>query len=292
MLTLAGLAVVTASVLVGFALAGGPFLVLLQPIEYFIIVGTAAGILLISASPAVLRQLVRQTSAALRPSPFSRDLYLDVLQMLYEVFVKAKRSGLIALEKDLVAPAESPIFSAHPRFLAHPDAVRLTCEALAVLVDGSVRPEDFEAILDVHLDTHHEEEIKASALLHKIADSLPGLGIVVAVLGIIITMQHVGGRPEEIGHYVAVALVGTFLGVLLSYGYVQPLAIKLEAQAAASGRFLRCIKDALLAFARGAPPIVAVEIARHTIFSEARPEAEELAAACRAAADRLAERAS
>ena len=150
-----------------------------------------------------------------------------------------------------------------------------------MLVDGTMRPDDFEAVLDAHLETHHEEEAKPAGLLAKIGDSLPGLGIVAAVLGIVITMQHVDGKPEEIGHHVAVALIGTFMGILLSYGYVQPLSQNLEGQAAASGRFLHCIKNALVSFARGAPPLVAVEVARHVIFSEDRPAAAELADACR-----------
>jgi chemotaxis protein MotA len=150
-----------------------------------------------------------------------------------------------------------------------------------MLVDGTIRPDEFDTVLDVHLETHHEEEVRGVAVLQKVGDTLPGLGIVAAVLGIVITMQHVDGKPAEIGHHVAVALVGTFLGILLSYGYVQPLASNLEGQANAAGRLLRCIKGALVTFAKGAPPLVAVEVARHGIFSEDRPSAEELAEACR-----------
>jgi chemotaxis protein MotA len=287
MLVLVGLVVVTISVFVGFALEGGPLLLLIQPIELLIIVGAAAGSLLISTTPSVLRLLIRQAAGAMKPSPFSRALYLDLLQLLYELLVKAKKNGLIALERDLATPSESPIFSAHPAFLAQAEAVHFTCEALGMLVDGTIRPDDFEAVLDAHLETHHEEESKAATLLQKVGDTLPGLGIVAAVLGIIITMQHVDGRPAEIGHHVAVALVGTFLGILLSYGYVQPLSANLEAHAAGSGRFLRCIKNGLVAFSRGAPPLVAAEVARHVIFSDDRPNAGELAEACRASAGRL-----
>jgi chemotaxis protein MotA len=288
MLMMVGLTVVTISVFLGFALAGGPLLILVQPVELLIIGGAAAGVLLISTTPAVLKQLVRQTLGALRPSPFSRELYLDALQLMYELLVKAKKNGLIALEKDLSAPADSPIFTAHPRFLAHHEAVEFACEALGMLVDGTMRPDDFDAVLDTHLETHHEEEGKAAILLQKVGDTLPGLGIVAAVLGIVITMQHVDGKPAEIGHHVAVALVGTFLGILLSYGYVQPLAANLEGQAAAATRFLRTIKNGLVAFARGAPPLVAVEVARHAIHSAERPQAAELAEACRMAGSRPA----
>jgi chemotaxis protein MotA len=288
MLVPLGLAVVTLSVFLGFALAGGPLLILLQPVEFLIIGGAAAGTLLIGTTPTILRQLIRQSLGALRASPYSRALYLDALQLLYELFVKAKKNGLIALEKDLVAPAESRIFTAHPSFLAHHEALHFMCEALGMLVDGAMRPDDFEAVLNTHLETHHDEDTKAASLLQKVGDTLPGLGIVAAVLGIVITMQYMDGKAAEIGQHVAVALIGTFLGILLSYGYVQPLATNLEGQAAASGRFLQCLKNGLVAFARGAPPVVAVEVARHVIFSEDRPSATELAEACRSAMGRAA----
>jgi chemotaxis protein MotA len=288
MLAVIGISVVTLSVLVGFVLEGGPLRVLLQPAEFLIIGGAAIGGLCISASPSLLRQIWRQGIAAARPGPFSRTLYLDMLQLLYELLVKAKKHGLVALEKDLLAPAESPIFTAHPAVLAQTDAVHFTCEALTMLVDGTIRPDDFEMVLSAHLETHAEEEGRAAFALAKIGDTLPGLGIVAAVLGIVITMQSVAGKPEEIGHKVAAALVGTFLGVFLSYGYVQPLAANLELQTAAVGRFLHCIKNCLVAFSRGAPPLVAVEVARHVIFTEDRPGAEDLAEACRSSIRRAA----
>jgi chemotaxis protein MotA len=280
MLNLIGVAVVSLSVFVGFALEGGPLLVLIQPVEFLIIGGAAVGGLMIGTTPSLLRQVMHRSRAAMRASPFTRDLYLELLQMLYGLLVKAKKSGLIALEKDLSAPHESPIFTAYPRVLAQHEAVQFTCEALGMLVDGTMRPDDFEMVLNTHLETHHEEGGKAALVLSKVGDTLPGLGIVAAVLGIVITMQHVDGKPEEIGHKVAVALVGTFLGIFLSYGYVQPLTTNFEFQAAAEARFLACIKQCLVAFARGAPPLVAVEVARHTMFSEERPEAETLAQAC------------
>ena len=280
MLAIVGIVVVTLSVFVGFALEGGPLLVLIQPAEFLIILGAAVGGLLVSTSPNLLRQLIRQCVAATRPSPFNRALHLELLQLLYELLVKAKKSGLIALEKDLTTPAESPIFTGHPAILARHEAVQFTCEALSMLVDGNMRPDDFEMVLGAHLETHHEEESKAASVLTKVGDTLPGLGIVAAVLGIVITMQAVDGKPEEIGHKVAAALVGTFLGIFLSYGYVQPLANNLELQAAAESRFLVCIKNCLVAFARGAPPLVAVEVARHVMYSDDRPEPEALAEAC------------
>jgi chemotaxis protein MotA len=287
-LVIVGIVVVTFSVFVGFMLAGGPILLMIQPIELMIIGGAALGTLLIGSSPSILKLLIKQMLGSMKASPYNRALYIDVLQLLYELLVKAKKNGLIALEKDLAEPHSSPIFTGHPALLVHHEVVSFTAEALGMLVDGTMRPDDFEAVLEAHLETHHEEESKPASLLTKIGDSLPGLGIVAAVLGIVITMQHVDGKPEEIGHHVAVALIGTFMGILLSYGYVQPLAQNLEMQTAATGRFLHCIKNALVAFSRGAPPLVAVEVARHVIFSEDRPAAAELSEACRNAATKSA----
>jgi chemotaxis protein MotA len=281
MFAIIGLVIVTVSVFVGFAIEGGPIFLLLQPVELMIIGGAAVGGMLIGTPPAVLSQLLRQVVAVLKPSPYTKRLYLDALQVLYELLVKAKKNGLISLEKDLAEAGSSAIFTGHPLFLGQKDAVHFTCEALSMLVDGTIRPDEFDAVLDVHLETHHEEELRGVTVLQRVGDTLPGLGIVAAVLGIVITMQHIDGKPAEIGHHVAVALVGTFLGILLSYGYVQPLANSLEARAQAAGRLLRCIKGALVTFAKGAPPLVAVEVARHGIFSEDRPHAEELAEACR-----------
>jgi chemotaxis protein MotA len=288
MLAIIGLVVVTVSVLTGYVWEGGPLHVLMQPAEFLIIGGAAVGTLSIATTPSVLKQLIRQATGVLKSSQFSPVLYLDMLQLLYELLVKAKKSGLIALEKDLAKPESSPIFSGHPKFLACHEAVVFTTEALGMLVDGTMRPDDFEMVLGTHLDTHHDEEGRASAVLTKVGDALPGLGIVAAVLGIVITMQSVDGKAAEIGEKVAAALVGTFLGIFLSYGYVQPLAASIEAQAAAETRFLQCIKSCLVAFARGAPPLVAVEVARHVMFSDDRPNAEALAEACRTAGKKAA----
>ncbi len=288
MLVLVGILVVTISVVGGFVMEGGPIAVLIQPVEFLIIAGAAVGGLLTGTSPATLRQLMQQGLAAMRPSPYTKALYLDGLQLLYELLVKAKKNGLISLEKDLGSPGESPVFANHPTFAIHEEAVHFVCEALGMLVDGTVRPDDFETVLETHIETHHEEEGRSAIVLQKLGDTLPGLGIVAAVLGVVITMQHVDGKPAEIGHYVAVALVGTFLGVLLSYGYVQPLAANLEGRAAEATRLLRSIKGGLVAFARGAPPLVAVEVARHVIFSGERPDAGELSEACRSIGVRAA----
>ena len=281
MLALIGIAVVTISVFLGFAIAGGPMLVLLQPAEFLIIGGSAAGSLLIATTPTVMRQIMRQALGAMKASPFNQALYLDLLQLMYELLGKAKKSGLIALEKDLASPAESAIFSAHPAVLARTDAVHFLSEALGMLVDGTMRADDFEMVLGAHLDTHHDEGSKPAMALLKVGDALPGLGIVAAVLGIVITMQHVAGSPEEIGHHVAVALVGTFLGHLPVL-WLCPATRREHGEPGGSRFPLPALHQELPRGVRPwRPALVAVEIARHVIWSDDRPDAEALSEACR-----------
>ena len=288
MTVIIGSAVVVVCVLGGYLLHGGPFGVLLQWNEFLIIGGAALGSLLVGSPLPVLKQMAGRLTGLLRGDPYTQSVYLDLMGTLYQLFITAKRDGLISLESHVEDPPKSAIFSKNPFILHNHHALHFLCDTLKLLLTGSVPPHDLEGLLDVDLETHHRTSATTSGLVQKLGDALPGLGIVAAVLGIVITMQAVDGKPEEIGHKVAAALVGTFLGIFLSYGYIQPLATNLEFQAAAEGRFLHCIKNCLVAFARGAPPLVAVEVARHVMFSDDRPEPEALAEACRTAGKRAA----
>jgi chemotaxis protein MotA len=207
---------------------------------------------------------------------------LDQLQKHLNTHLKITATGNDRLEKDLASPAESTIFSAHPAVLARADAVHFTCEALGMLVDGTMRADDFEMVLGAHLDTHLDEQSKPSMALLKVGDSLPGLGIVAAVLGIVITMAAISGPIEEIGHKVAAALVGTFLGIFLSYGFMSPLAVNMEFICAAEMAYTRCIAAAINSFANGMAPIMAVEVARRGLSSDVRPSSDELEAMMKA----------
>jgi len=280
MIALFGVGVVFVSVFGGFLLAGGPLLLLIQPAEILIITGAALGVLLIGTPRHYLSRIASGLRKAIRAAPAGgKDHYMDLLTLQFEVFVNIKKHGLLAIEQDISQPQSSTIFSKYPSFLARTHGVRFLADALRLLVDGGVPPADLETLLDRELETHHEEVAKPSGILTRMGDTLPGLGIVAAVLGIVISMQGIDGPASEMGQNVAAALVGTFLGVLLSYGFVQPLAMNLDFQGQAEGNYLECIKSGIVSMAKGAPPTVAVEFARRVVFSHERPALEEVEAA-------------
>jgi chemotaxis protein MotA len=275
MFVLIGLAVVFASIIVGYTMHGGQLLILFQVSEFLIIGGAAIGSLLISNPPDMLRRIVQGVLATLRGNKLSKAAYLELLQFLFEIFQLAKREGLIALEQHVENPHSSAIFSKYPTVLANHHAVDFFCDTMKVVLNGGVPPHDLEDLMELDLETIHQKESRAPAALITIADSLPGLGIVAAVLGVVITMGKVDQPPEVVGHSVAAALVGTFLGVLLSYGVVGPIGRSLENLQAAEQRYLNCIKAAILAFVKGAPPVVAVEYGRRAIDPDFRPSFQE-----------------
>ncbi len=279
MLVMIGAAVVLLGVVGGFVLEGGPVLILLQPAELLIIGGAAAGSLLIGTPLKVLRPLAARLPQLLRGGGVSPATYQELLTLLYEIFVSAKKNGFIGLDQDVSDPQASPLFAKYPAVLSNPHATAFLSDSLRLLVDGSVTPGQLEELMDAELETHCEEAARGPGVLARTADSLPGLGIVAAVLGVVITMQAIDGPPSEIGHKVAVALVGTFLGILLCYGFVGPLASALQALADDEARMLHCIKAAVLAFASGSAPIVAAEFGRRVLFSYDRPSGAEMEAA-------------
>jgi chemotaxis protein MotA len=281
MFIIIGAAVVVVGVLGGFIIEGGPVLILFQPAELLIIGGAAAGSILIATPLKVLKGLVARLPAMLAGSSFSKESYLEALALLYEVFLNAKKNGYIALEQDVSEPEKSPIFSKYPGILKNHHGLNFMCDSIKLLVDGSVSPTQLEEMMDAELETHHEEGARHPSILSKVGDSLPGLGIVAAVLGVVITMQAINGPPEEIGHKVAVALVGTFVGILCCYGFMQPLAMNMESLGNDEAKFLHCLKAGILAFANGSAPIVAVEFSRRVIFSYDRPSSDEVEAACK-----------
>jgi chemotaxis protein MotA len=282
MFTVIGLVVVFAAVLGGFAMAGGPFHVLLQPAELVIIGGAAVGTLIASAPGKMGARLLATLGKAFRASLPTKADYLELLKLQYEVFAFVRKNGAVALDEHVTDVAKSGIFSKYPSFLARHHAVEFFRDALKQIVNGSASADELDMLLESELETHHTEMAIPVGLLQKTADSLPGLGIVAAVLGIVITMGHLDGGPQEIGHHVGAALVGTFLGILLCYGLMHPIATNAELQDVASTTYLRCIKEGVISSLRGAAPIVAVEFARKVIFSDERPSSEETDEACRA----------
>ena len=282
MFTLIGLVVVFAAVLGGFAMGGGPFGVLIQPNELVVIAGAAIGTL-IAAAPGKMRgRLFGTITKAFSGTLPAKADYLELLKLEYEVLAFLRKNGAVALDEHVNDVAKSTIFGKYPSFLKRPRAVEFFRDALKQVVNGTASAEELDILLDAELDTHHEETGIPVALLQKTADSLPGLGIVAAVLGIVVAMGRLDGGPEEIGRHVAAALVGTFLGILLCYGLLHPIATNAELQEIANGRYLRCIKEGIVASLRGSAPIVAVEFARKAIFSDERPSSDETEEACRA----------
>jgi len=282
MFTLIGLAVVVGSVLGGFAIAGGQIPALFHVSEITVICGTAIGTTLISTPAPTLMGIGGRLGRLLVPSPFTRALYLDGLKLMFELFQVARRDGLVAIESHIESPETSAIFKKYPSVLKHHHAVTFLCDSLRLVLLGSVPPHDLEMLLDGEIDVHHEQEARPVAALQKVSDGLPGIGIVAAVLGIVVTMGAIAGPIEQIGHHVAAALTGTFLGVLLAYGFVGPLSTGLENLNQSESRFFQFIKASVVAFAKGLPPLVAVEFARRTIYSEDRPSFGEMEKACKA----------
>jgi chemotaxis protein MotA len=271
-----GIFVVLGGVLGGFVFEGGPLLVLMQIAEFMIMAGAAIGSLLISSPPSVLKKIVDKLLGALKGSPVSKDSYLELLKLLFEVFQMSRKDGLIALEGHIERPEESAIFSKYPQFLSQHHLIAFICDTFRLVILGGVPPHDLEALMDEDIETHHDDGAKPGMILQKIGDALPGIGIVAAVLGIIITMQAINGPPEEIGEKVAAALVGTFLGILLSYGFIQPLATNIDLGNDEDSKVFQTAKAAIVAFAKGFNPIVCVEFGRRTIPSDHRPAFQDM----------------
>jgi len=277
-----GLVVVTIATIGGFIMAGGNPLVLLQWAEFVIIGGVAAGALLISTPRTVLSKIIKYLLSSLKSGGPSKENFVELLQLLYEIFQTARVKGLLTLEAHVEKPEDSELFTKYPIILHNHHALEYLTDSLKLLVVGGVPPLELELLLDADLETQEEEGKKPAHNLARIADSLPGMGIVAAVLGIVITMGAIGGPASEVGRKVAAALVGTFVGVLLCYGFVQPLSAQIEHQAALEELFLKSIKSGVVAYAKGMPPIVAVEFARRVIVNDLRPDFSTVEDACRA----------
>jgi chemotaxis protein MotA len=271
-----GLLIVIGSVLGGFGMAGGTFGVLVQPSELVVIGGAAAGTLVIMAPGKIGKRVLHAFGIGFKGSMPSTDDYQELLKLLFHLFQVIRREGVLGMEAHIETPAESTIFKQYPRVMARHHAIEFLCDGLRQLVDGCAVSE-LSLLLDAEMETHHEQEHQPIALLKTVSDSLPGLGIVAAVLGIVVTMGHMDGGPEEIGHHVAAALVGTFLGILMCYGMLAPIATSIENKAQAEHRYLLAIREGILAAARGNNPQLSIEFARRSIFSDERPSSKQLA---------------
>jgi chemotaxis protein MotA len=281
MFAIIGIVVVFGCIVAGYLMEHGNLMVLLQPAELVIIAGAAAGTVLIANPLHILKAIVGQLMGILKGSPFTKDVYVQTLKMMYDLFTKARKEGLVALETDVEEPQKSPIFSKYPVFIKDHHAVDFVCDTMRMAVSGGVDPFDVDQMMEGDMDVHHHESTQPVTALATMADSLPGLGIVAAVLGVVITMGALGGPPEEIGHKVAAALVGTFLGILLCYGLVGPLAQNMSKLVDDEHAYYLVLRVAIISFMKGTPPIMAVEVARRAIPGRVRPPFIEMEKACR-----------
>jgi chemotaxis protein MotA len=276
MFVIIGIVIVFGSVVGGFVLEHGPLALLAQPIEILIIGGAAFGSFVIATPMKVMKQSIAGVLGTLKGDAYSKQTYIDLLKMLYELFQLAKKDGLIAIEVHIEKPQDSAILRKYPSFVKNHHAVDFLCDSMRMLVSGGISPFDLETLMDSDIATHHEEVAKPVAMVTKVADALPGFGIVAAVLGVVLTMQAIGGPVEEVGMKVGAALVGTFLGILLSYGLVGPIATNMENVNSSGSRYYEVIKYSVVSFSKGAAPLLAVEAGRRVVFNVDRPSFSEL----------------
>src|SRR6202166_3751045 len=281
MFSIIGIVVVFGAVVAGYWMEHGNLKVLMQPAELIIILGAAIGTVLIANPVHILMKIVTGVGAAFGGSPFNKQRYLDSLKMMFELFSRARKEGLMSLEADSDAPDQSVIFSKYPNFLKDHHALHFVCDSLRMAASGGIEPFDADQMMELDMDVHHHEATLPIAALSTMADSLPGLGIVAAVLGVVITMGALGGPPEEIGHKVAAALVGTFLGILLCYGFLGPVAAHIKRHADAEGEYFNVLRTGVIAFVRGTPPLMCAEFARRAIPHEIRPSFKDMEAGCK-----------
>jgi chemotaxis protein MotA len=280
MFAIIGIVIVFGCVAAGYLMEHGNLRVLVQPAELIIIGGAAIGTLLVANPMHILKKIAGGIGGVFGNSKFGKQTYIDTLKMLYDLLNKARKDGLMALEADVEEPEKSPVFAKNPAFLKNHHVRDFVCDSLRMAITG-VDAFDLDQMLDLDLEVHRQDSSQPTAALSTMAASLPGLGIVAAVLGVVITMGALGGPPEEIGNKVAAALVGTFLGILLCYGLVGPIAANMTKAAEEEHAFLYVMRVLMVSFLKGTAPIMAVEMARRAVPGHARPSFKELESACR-----------
>jgi len=265
----------------GFLAGGGNLLSLLAGSEFILILGMAFGAMVISTPRKILTQCFSKASGAFKGSHFTKQAYVDALAMMFKLFSMARKNGLLALESHISDPEKSEVMSKYPSVLENKPALNLLIESLRLIVDGSVQPEELDFLMESSIETFEAEGHMPLSAWRAMGDGLPGLGIVGAVLGIIITMSHMDGPPSEVGEHVASALVGTFMGVFVAYGIVNPMVSLISQQDAEEVKFMNVIRSAVKAYVTGSSPSTAVEFARQAIFSFDKPSAAEIERVCK-----------
>jgi chemotaxis protein MotA len=281
MFSIIGIVLVFACVVTGYLMEHGKIGVLLQPAELIIIGGAAIGTVLTANPMHILKRITVGLVGALKGSPFPKTRYLETLKMMFDLLAKSRKEGAIAIENDIEEPGQSPILSRYPQFLGDDHARDFLCDTMRMAITGGVSAMDVDQMMELDMDVHHHSANQPSEALTTMADALPGLGIVAAVLGVVVTMGSLGGPPEEIGRKVASALVGTFLGILLCYGLVGPLASNMAKIVDEEQSYYHVLRVVILAFIKGTSPILAVEMGRRAIPEHCRPTFIEVEKACR-----------
>jgi chemotaxis protein MotA len=271
-----GLGTVIVSIVAGYVLSGGNLIVLFQPFEFLIIVGAAIGAYIIATPMSVLKGMLGYITKTFRGPKYNRQSFVELLVMLNTVFKLAKAKGAMALELHIETPTESPLFQQFPRFLADKHTLNFFCDFMRMLIMGADNPHELEALMDERIEVYHHEDLEIAESLRVASEGLPALGIVAAVLGVIHTMGSITEPPEVLGHLIAGSLVGTFLGVLLSYCFVGPVSSSLRAVANEEVRYLICIKGGIVAYMQGYAPIMAVESARMMLKSHVQPSFSDI----------------
>lgn len=276
MLIIIGAIIVLGCVAGGFVLSHGELMALWQPFELLIIGGAAFGAFVTANPVSVLKGVLKNLLIVLKGSKYKKALYLDLLSLMYDMLQKSRKEGMMAIEADIDDPHESPLFTKYPTLLSDHHIIDFICDYFRLMVGGNMNPFELENLMDMELATHHQEAEMPAQAVTRVSDALPGFGIVAAVLGIVITMSFIGGEPAVLGHHVAAALVGTFLGILMAYGFVGPIATAMEHATREEAKFYQCIKVCLLAAVSGSSPAVAVEFGRKVMYSTMRPSFSEL----------------
>jgi chemotaxis protein MotA len=276
MFVIIGYIVVIGSVLGGFILAGGHLGALVQPNEVIIICGAAGGAFFVANPPKAIKAVFKSIPKALKGSRFNRALYMDLLSLMFEILSKVRKEGLMSIEADVESPDQSPIFGKYPSVVSDHHAVEFLTDYLRMMVGGNLNAFEIENLMDNEIETHHHEAEVPVQAINKLADGMPAFGIVACVMGVVHTMESVGIPPAELGKLIAAALVGTFLGILMSYGFIAPLSTLLEQKAAEEAKMYQTMKVVLLASMSGYAPQVAIEFGRKVLFSTERPTFIEL----------------
>ncbi|EHL31302.1 flagellar motor stator protein MotA [Legionella drancourtii] len=276
MLIIIGYIVVLLCVFGGFALGGGHLAAIFQPVELLIIGGAAVGSLIVGNSLSVLKALGRAIPKVFRSEKTSKATYISLLGLLYNLLNKARQQGMMSIESDIEEPESSPIFTNYPSLMSEHHIIEFICDYFRLIITSNMQPFQLEALMDMEIESHHEEELIPANTITKVADAMPAFGIVAAVLGVVHTMESISLPPAELGILIAHALVGTFLGILIGYGFIGPIATAMEQRANQTQLMLQSIKATILASLHNNPPLIAVEFGRKVLFSAQRPSFTQL----------------